>query len=121
MTEKITIPITTREKTIENLLFMRDGCSDAIPGKILHSFDENNRFKVRRGWFSGLNAHLENAIVSDILPDEVVDEIKEYFEWHETSFCNKKDKQRLTTKEDIAKANNILNVVLESLGVSSEP
>ena len=120
MTPEIIIPITTRKKTIDHLLFMRDTYSDEIPAKIPHSFDKDSNFKVKRGWFSGLNAHLENAIRSGILTTETVSEIKKYFDWHDTEFCNKIDKDRRTTPDDISKGNEIIGMVLKDLGLEQK-
>jgi len=116
LTPEVIVPKTTREKTADQLMFMRDAFSDKIPTKILHSFDKDNKYKVKRGWFSGLNAHLENALISGILTDEVAIEVNKYFEWHDTKFCSKKDKDKITTQEDISKANEIISIVLKDLG-----
>jgi len=95
----------------EHLRFLRDEFSDEIPVDVIHSNHPQNRFKVRRNWWAGLLADLEVGLAEGAFTDpDVQEKIRAFtdFYFHRPNFFDKP----LTTPEDIAKANRIINVAL---------
>lgn len=94
----------------DRLRTLRDSWSDEIPEEIIHSNSRNNRFKVRKNWFQGVTATLEEVLEG--IDDEDFEKrikIAEFVtQYTSPSF---KDKP-LTEESDIYEANEMINFVL---------
>ena len=104
-------PEYTGKTITDHIRFLRDTFSDEIPGEVIHSDAKNNRFKVRRNWWVGLLADLENGLEDGEFSDpQVQREIKDFteFYYHRPNFFDKP----LTTADDIARANSLIRRIL---------
>jgi len=90
---------------------LRDRYSDEIPLQVLSGKQVGKDYKVRKNWWHGLFGELDQVIQS--LPEE-----EHLLKNSITIFCNKYGRKesdfryRLTTKEDIAEANVLIDKVL---------
>ena len=50
---------------LEHLRGLRTGWKDEIPGKVIHSDAADNQYKVRRNWFTGVVADVENLLAEN--------------------------------------------------------
>jgi len=87
-----------------------------IPEQLLHSFSPDPEYKVRKWRFTGI-VHWTEYMCYDILIDEKYQTVKkELMDALRNNFCNNDDfKSRLTTKEDIAKWDELITKVLNIL------
>ena len=94
---------------------MRDLYSDQIPQEILNGRmpPDKKKAKVRKNWFHGLTNELENAMngIDGEISDPAIRKEVTRFLRHYTS--KKFHQQKLTTAEDITRANAIINLILE--------
>jgi len=106
---------------VELLKWERDGYSDEIPDQLLHSTiyvdgkPVNPKFKVRKAWWQGTLALFDEGERSGYLDQksqQLWDELQQHLEG--TDFHN-----RLTTREDIDKANSLLTSIIERLEARS--
>lgn len=95
---------------LEHLRGLRTGWKDEIPGKVIHSNEPDNLYKVRRNWFTGVVADVENLLVEGSIRNGVkkvaAEQLLERFTSDEF-----RDRD-LTTPEDIQTANNLIDVIL---------
>ncbi|MDD5147284.1 MAG: hypothetical protein PHV63_01870 [Candidatus Daviesbacteria bacterium] len=93
----------------EDLIRYRGGYSDEIPEEILHSTSPNNNFKVRKSWFQGLVAHLENGIVfGEITEPDTIRKVERGLR----RFTSERFRQKVrTTRRDIQYANLLIELV----------
>lgn len=109
MTEKAE-PLT-KEYIIGRMEWFRDGWSDEIPKRVIHSDEPDRRYKARYAWFVGLVGELENAISENVITDKIlIEEVEEF-----TLFCKTElPNHHLTTESDIEKGNKVIERVLAS-------
>lgn len=109
-----------REWTIKNLKTLRDGFSDEIPDRIISSTDRINKYKVRAGWFQSVVSCLDLAELHGCVSDPVaLEKVEDFRKWVIGDYKDRILKGGLTLREDIDKANGILNFLLSSLRESS--
>lgn len=100
-----------KRSLLEHLVWLRNEFSDEIPDEIVHSTDKDNKYKVRRSWFTGVVAAAEEALrKGEIKTSEgklAVEQLSERFTSEE--FIQKAK----TEKEDIEKANELIDIILE--------
>jgi hypothetical protein len=103
-----------RRQAIEDLLILRDDYKNEIPREILHSTSSDNKYKVRKSWFQGLVAVAENRLMKGLIREpNLVKDIDAFIvrytspDWAHPAV--------LTTKEDIEKADNLIDKILENL------
>jgi len=118
MTEHIRNGPYTREYLAERLGIFRDGFSDEIPDRIVHSMDPDNMYKVRTVWFIGLANDLWAAKTEGVLPTSVTEDVDKFLLWYTDDFGIRSGNPVINTRADIEKGNEIINKVLESLGVA---
>ena len=90
---------------------MRDLVSDEVPSEIIHSDSPNPNFKVTKAWWVGVFAIFENSIEAGEIGDLLRTEVEEFMEGFRGQGFFHADK--LTTAEDIQRANMMINRVLE--------
>jgi len=103
---------TDREELdcLEILRELRDECSDEIPDKIIRgSHPDRSKFKVRKNWFHGVVGYLGMALEQGLISGSTAQTEAENFIDYYTS---DEFGTRLTTAEDIERANSIINLVL---------
>lgn len=94
---------------IELLHQLRDDWSDIIPKKIIHSTDEDNKYKVRRAWWTVLFLSLESAIEFGVITNSrSIKKIYLFMDRYEETL-----KARDPNARDIKKANELLDEVLK--------
>lgn len=93
--------------TMEHLRRLREDFSDEIPSKVLHGHGD---FKVRRNWWQGVIGDLDSAINQGLVSKELREETEQFLA-HYTS--EEFHEQKLTTADDIQRANSLLDRVLE--------
>jgi len=106
------MPEKTSDYTpLGHLRDLRYVSSDEIPHKIIHSIDENRNFKVRKSWFAGVVADVENAFRrGEIRTPErklAAKQLMERFTSEEFT------QQKLTEESDIVEANRLIDIILE--------
>jgi len=93
----------------DHLTKLRDDFRDEIPVEVLHSISPNNNYKVRRTWFQGVVADIELMMDKGLL----VPTLKENAEQVISYFTSDKfHYQPLTLREDIDKANEVIDLIL---------
>ncbi len=112
--------IDPKSLLIEKLKHLRDDYSDEIPAEMVHSSSPERMFKVRRSWFHSLLVRLEVGLMDGVIKDpEVVSKVEEFTQWAKEDF-RVRDELRVTTREDIEKANDTISCVLNSLEPSGQ-
>ena len=110
----------SKEYLIQKLKHFRDDFQDKIPPEVIHSSSPDNKFKARRGWFQMVAGHLsyslEDGHIKDLALKEKVDG---FLKWCVEGEFKKGGGERLTSQEDIEKANEVINSVLNSLSPTS--
>ncbi len=95
---------------LEHLRGLRTGWKDEIPGKVIHSDAADNRYKVRRNWFTGVVADVENLLTDgEITTDEgraAAGQLLDTFTSEEFT------RRELTSAQDIQTANSLIDVIL---------
>lgn len=88
---------------------------DTIPQRILHSADENPWYKVRKGlWMVIIGRLLEGVESGEFADPQLIETMSPFLErWRSIEFSNPK---RLTTEEDIASANYVIDLVWQTYG-----
>ncbi len=103
-----------RRQLTEHLVMMRDTFKDEIPVELVHSDSPDNKYKVRKNWFAGIVGAFENAVTSGLVRNaDLVTQINEFIDDHVEQA--RIGKPSLTTKEDIDRANLLINAVLENI------
>ena len=93
---------------LEHLKFLKDGFSNEIPTKILHSNMGQSRYKVRTNWFQGVIANAECVISEGYVSEKSKKLFEEFMEYYENSNAI----NRLTSRVDIEKANKLLESLI---------
>ena len=105
----------------ETLSLARDflSWSNEIPKEIIHSGEIINgevivpKYKVRKGWFAAIYSLVDCGLSCGYFSPKIG---RNYLSLQD--YINKtKFRRRLTTKEDIKKADNLLKLVLDEAGV----
>lgn len=105
-------------KSIGMLKSLRDDFSEEIPAEIIHSSDNDNKYKVRGSWFQGITANVESLL--EFAPKDApqIIEINALINY----FCNSKDfsdkMASRTDGNDIDRGNRLICLVLEIFGES---
>ena len=108
MNEKIVLD--DEQDLMEHLRELRGGWSDEIPQEVIHSNALDNRYKVRRNWFTGVVADVANLLDEGTLKSEGS---KKAAEKLLKRFTSKEFTSReLTTAKDIQTANRLIDVIL---------
>lgn len=104
LTQKYIYTDEDRQICYANLRRLLNDYSDEIPKEIVHSTDDNNKFKVRTAWWAAVGANLRILITEGLITNpDLVSKIKIFL---------LKKKEEMTTQEDIKEANQIINDVL---------
>ena len=112
------------EEYFSSIKNLKENYSDEIPKEILHStmiIDGkivNPKYKCRKGWFQGLYSYIEMGIDLKVINGKS----KELYKNFCTYLKETEMQKRLTTQEDITKANELLTSVIKDLEqiISSE-
>lgn len=95
---------------LEHLRDLRTNWKDEFPDHIVHSDEADREYKVRRSWFEGVISDVENLLTEEIITDSTkitaAERLLERFTSKE--FID----QELTTAEDIATANRLIDIIL---------
>jgi hypothetical protein len=97
---------------VANLQMLRNEWSDEIPKEILQGDQGENppQYKVRKNWWHGLISCISYAVARDMLPQDISKDVSEFIR----EFASDNFRDRLTTAEDITKANVLIDKILES-------
>ena len=87
---------------------LRDDYSDEIPGEVLDSVTDNRGYKCRNAWFTSVCNMTDNAVAAGVVGGDISSGYRN-FQAHlkETGFHD-----RLTDEDDIAKGNDLLDLVI---------
>ncbi len=99
------------EHYLNRLKLSLEDFSDEIPKEVIHSFTENNKYKVRAAWWSSVSLNIYGLHEKGLLSDELSDEYKQVCEFHQKNL----DEAGLTKKEDIDAINTFLKKVIQTL------
>lgn len=102
---------TSRERTIWDLFMdLRNTYSDEIPDTEVHSTDKNNRYKVRSAWFTGISTGAQMLRSQGLVGnDEQGQKVQEFIQHVNSEQFHQRG---LTTKEDIDRGNEILDILI---------
>lgn len=100
------------QEIIEDLKILRNNFSDEIPKEIIRGGQGDNslKYKVRKNWWMGVVDNISLIINENILPENISNQAKLFIE----KFTDISFNQRLTTVEDIAEANLMIEKILDS-------
>jgi hypothetical protein len=108
MTEKI--GFGSPQEIMEHLREARETWSDEILPEIIHSDAQNNKYKVRAGWFVGVAADvsilLDEGFITGEKPMEAARELLDRYSSGKLPACPR------TTAEDIATTNRLIDIIL---------
>ncbi len=90
------------------LLELRDEYTEEIPAQIVRS--DTPKYKCRIGWFATIIAEAENLKKRSMLSEGLVKKLNAFH-----TEVSPQIKQRLTTEQDIARGNLLLNEILKEL------
>ena len=106
----------TKEYLIQKLEHLRDDFRDEIPSEVVHSSSPDNKFKARRGWFNLVAGHLSYSLEDGHIKDPALKEkVEGFLKWCLEGEFKEGGEERMTTQEDIEKANEVISSVLGSL------
>ena len=91
---------------------LRDNYSEEIPEEIIHSGSQNNKYKVRAGWFHNVSLRFDVLNKRKMVPEYLMQKRAELLRDYNTSV--EKNNGR-TQREDIDKWNGLINDVLKHL------
>lgn len=95
---------------LEHLRGLRTGWKDEIPDRVIHSNEPDNLYKVRRNWFTGVVADVENLLIEGSITNgnkrAAAEQLLDRFTSEEFR------DQELTTAEDIQTANRLIDIIL---------
>ena len=100
-------------RSLERINEFLNDWNDDIPEKILHSTSENNKFKVRKGWFSGILGEINLLRLSGLLSEPEKEAIDKFY--HDYSGDILGFTGRLTTAEDIERGNEVLLILKQAI------
>ena len=92
-----------------HLKFLRDECSNEIPVVILHSNTDTGRHKVRNNWFQGVIADTECVILDGYASAKSMELFEKFMVYYDDSGII----DRLTTNEDIERADSLLTSLID--------
>jgi hypothetical protein len=99
------------EVTLKRHLTHAKSWFDGIPTRTVHSMD--GPWKVRIAWFVGIAIDFILAKEKKLISGEVINEVDKYLDWW--SSLGNEEGQHITTREEIDRANKVVDRVLESL------
>lgn len=110
---KLKEPCMSLSETIDELERLDKEFHDEIPSEIIRGNSEDKNWKVRRNWWQGIVAILEvaNEHLNIQFHSEIMNEIDQFI----NDYTGYYFAGRLTTKEDIDRANKITRKVIEVL------
>jgi len=109
-------PELEKAETVKRLKSLRDDFSDDIPDEILHSNDEDNKYKVRGSWFQGVIADTEGLLSYASKDAPELEEIKEIMNYFTDSEEFRGKMSSRTERSDIDKGNRLIELALKVVG-----
>ena len=103
---------SVKRDTLSQLTHLRDDFSDEIPTEMVTSISPDNRKMVRKAWFAGVIAALDNALTDNLIPNEYREEVKKFIESENERFEKESTTVKRTTEQDLNRAKSILDKVL---------
>lgn len=104
-------------KLINKLTYLKDECSSEIPDQIIEGNESDIQYKVRKNWWNGLVGHFENVVISHLdeqIHSALIEKIRQFISDY-TSEEFQGSRGRLTTKEDIERADDLIEEVISTL------
>jgi hypothetical protein len=96
---------------LARLKLLMSDFSDEIPKEIIHSPDEDNKYKVRAAWWSSVTLNIYGLKEKGLISKELSDEYDQICEFHQKNL----NEGGLTKKEDIDAVNAFLEKVIKIL------
>ena len=95
------------------LVDLRNNWSDEIPDKSVGGASKKRFYKVRKNWFTEVNMALKDGELYGLFSDDFNRDIQKF-----SNFVTGNEfKMRMTTKEDIDMANQIIDRAISELGI----
>ena len=107
----------TVDDLVGRLLFFRDDYKDEIPPQLVHSNSPDSKYKIRSAWMLGLAGEIEVSRDEGILPESVRSDVDDFLNWVD-DWGKRPGNPPMNIQEDIEKGNEIIDKVLESLGIT---
>lgn len=95
---------------MEHLVHLRDKWKDEIPDRVIHSSDNDNKFKVRRNWFQAVVGTVESLVDTGQIKGST--KLRAANELMDTFTAEEFIQQDLTTPGDINNANRLIDIIL---------
>ncbi len=101
-----------RKRLLEILYELRDGYSSEIPERIVHSTDENIKYKVRASWFGMVWLYFDGLFRGDLIPRALIQKRDEVMQNVTTRL---KLNKGLTSRLDIEEVDRLLTDAIDYL------
>lgn len=120
MAEEKYHPLKSPYHPLKSLAAMLHGSKDEIPAEIIHSKDNDRRYKVRGGWWNGVIGNLEMAVNKDFIQDAPLrQQIYQFVRKVEKMQFGDDTPASRRTAEEIKWANEFIDTVLEQTGYAN--
>lgn len=104
-----------RQGILAELGSLRDDWSDEIPDHLVSSVDtpgDPPKDKARKTWFATVSGNIELAIINGLISDELAQKHEQFAQ----KYCDDPEfGGRMTIKEDIDEANELLDAAINEL------
>lgn len=97
---------------LNRLKLLLNNFSDEIPSKVIHSPDEDNKYKVRASWWSSVSLNIYGLGKHGLIPKEYIEEYNKIMELHQK---NLNENNGLTKAESIEAVNELIGKVIKHL------
>jgi hypothetical protein len=104
-----------KQQLVTDLKHLRDKYNEDIPKHILHSTTGSTppKYKVRKAWFTGLVGMLDDLFRYSMI--SFTGELAQKIQHYKNDIINIEFSARPTTREDINKANSLINEIIAQL------
>ncbi|MFA6271618.1 MAG: hypothetical protein WC693_00725 [Patescibacteria group bacterium] len=104
-------------EALNQLRYLKDAYKPEIPDEILCGVSPDKNYKVRKNWWAGLFVMLDQRILP-LLSGGNYEELTNTIKQFEQDYGDEKFKNRLTTEDDIERADSLIKeiiLILENL------
>lgn len=108
-------PEEVKSRCSRRLTELLENYSNEVPEKIVHSYDDDNQYKVRAAWWTSLRINFDIANKYSLLSDSITEKFETIYARHLEDL----EKDRLTKGERIQEMNLVLQEIIDHLKVEA--